>query len=327
MTLNYEPAVERLRSAPRLILISHTSPDPDAIGSTLGLGLALRAAGHETTLINGDAIPQSLQFLPGAETLITGAAALEVPHPDLVIALDASDADRLGPAGKRFIEAGVPLLVIDHHITNTAFGQINLVDPDAASTAEMIVPLLDALGIAINRQAADCLLAGIIADTQSFATTAVRGDTLRAAARLLDAGGDIARLTDVLLRRVSFQGMGLWGIGLSHMHAENGLIWASIPYAERAARGIAADLNAELSNQLRYIEGALLVAVFTENSQGGVKLSMRAQPGFDVAELALALGGGGHTLAAGADLPGPLDDAIARTLPALKDLLRKGAGA
>ena len=127
-----------INRAQRIFLIAHVDPDGDAIGSTLALGCGLRKVGKECTLACSDPVPRSLSFLPGVEEF----GSPPVDDHDLVITVDVSDLRRLGPAYKDVPTMGFPVLNIDHHVTNTGFGTVNLVRPEAAATAEIVFDLL-----------------------------------------------------------------------------------------------------------------------------------------------------------------------------------------
>lgn len=137
MTRRAESLLERAYKA---FLIAHTDPDGDTVGSTLALAYALRKMGKECTLACSDPVPDLLSFLPGVEEF----GSPQVADHDLIVTVDASDPGRLGQAYKYVLDMGLPILNIDHHITNTGFGTVNLVRSDAAATAEIIFDLLTA---------------------------------------------------------------------------------------------------------------------------------------------------------------------------------------
>ena len=163
-------AAALLRGAGRLLLWGHRKPDADAAGSVLGLAYALESLGKSVTLICSDPLEGILTTLPGAERFLTAPPADGTW--DAVVSLDVSTADRLGPpfAAAAAQLAGLPFLNIDHHLTNPGFGTVNLVDPAAAATAEMVTLLLEQMGVPLTVPAATCLLAGLLTDTLSFQT-------------------------------------------------------------------------------------------------------------------------------------------------------------
>jgi phosphoesterase RecJ-like protein len=311
----------RLAQAERIVLITHVDPDPDAIGSTLGLGQALLALNKSVAILNDDGVPSDLAFLPGADlfqkTLPDGFS------PQVLVCLDSSDTSRLGEVAVPLLSAGLPIYNLDHHVTNVEYGTLNLIDPDAASTAEMIPPLLDALTVPIDEAIAACLLAGVVGDTRSFSTDSVTPNSLAVGSRLVAAGADIRMITEAIFNRRDYNTLRLWGLALSNVRLEKGVIWTAISADERRQKGLNWVGATGMSNLLLTAQEAKVSAVMTEQDDGKVRLSMRARPGFDVSQTALELGGGGHPLAAGATLEGPLDKAARRVVTKLKKVARK----
>jgi len=313
-----DQAANLVRSTTQIVICTHISPDGDAIGSMLALGRGLSAMQKNPLLLCSDPVPQKLAFLPETDTIRDTIPSDYVP--ELTIALDTSDTERLGEVMVPLLAAGIPILVLDHHITNLNFGQVNVVMPEVASTAEIVLMLLDMLRVPPDELVATCLLAGIVTDTRGFSTTSVTPETLVATQRLMEAGGDLAKITEMALNRKSIEALQLWGLGLSEMQWENGLLWTSLPRDKQEAAGISNTIDGGLSNLLISAEEARIAAVFVELDDGQVDVSMRAAPGYDVSGVALALGGGGHRLAAGCMLEGPLDVAVARTLALLREV-------
>lgn len=307
---------DRLRRARRVLALCHVDPDGDAIGSLLGLGWLLRAlpAPPAVTLACADPVPPTLTYLPGVAAIT--AAPPSGPW-DLVMCLDASDAARLGAIFAPETYAPALVAVIDHHITNLRFGDLNYVDPSCAATAQIVVELADALGVPIGPEAATCLLTGLVTDTLSFRTTNTTPAVLAAAARLAEAGGNIADITNRALNRRPLKVMRLWGQALSRLHFDRGVLWTEVTPAMRAAAGVTNNDNGSLVSHLITAEEACIAAVFNEQADGQVEINLRARQGYNVATIALALGGGGHPQAAGCTLPGPLTDVQARVLPLL----------
>lgn len=309
-----EDAARLIKASNRVAIATHVSPDSDAVGSLLGLGLALRTLGKEVALLCDDPAPARLRFLPGSD----GIAASTDLQADLFIGVDASDPERLGKISAAWLSGDIPVLNIDHHVTNTGFGAINLVDPQAAATTEVLLPLLDALGVALTADIATCLATGLVGDTRSFSTSNVTPSTFLVAARLLEAGIDLAMITELVFNRRSLSMLRLWGLGLANLFMEDGVIWTAVPLAARREVGLREIGDTGMSNLLISVDDANIAAVFTEQPEGKVDISFRARPGYDVAGVALSLGGGGHTLAAGCVIAGTLDEAVARVVPLLK---------
>jgi phosphoesterase RecJ-like protein len=218
----------------------------------------------------------------------------------------------------------VPLLNIDHHLTNLNFGTVNLVDPHASSAAEVVYRLLQCMAVPLGADVATSLLTGIVTDTRGFRTSNVTIQVMEATVQLMQAGASLPYITHNGLNRRPTAVILLWRTALTLLHIEDRVIWTCIPLAMRRAVGYVGNGDAGLVSFLVSADDADVAAVFVEGEDGRVEVGLRAVPGFDVAHVALQLGGGGHALAAGCTLPGPLEEAQARTLAALRaDLARQ----
>ena len=317
-----------LPSCQAILCVSHVNPDGDAVGSLLGMGWLLRSLGKAPTLALQDPVPEQFHSLPGVASILTAqdaayGALVTGKAFDLVVCLDASSPDRMGTAYHPAVHATAPLLVIDHHVTNTRFGALNWVAPECAATCQMLVALADALHVPLATEIARCLLTGLVTDTLGFRTGNTTADVLEAAMRLIRAGADLADITEQTLNRRPFSAIRLWGLVLPAVQLDEHIIWTTISREQMAvAQHDGSDL--QLSSWLITASEADISAVFLEkvDEQGrpAVECSFRAKPGFDVSGLAYALGGGGHPPASGCTLPGALDAVTAQVLPALKQV-------
>ena len=320
-----ESAAALIRRAGTIVAITHTAPDADAIGSLLGLTLALRAIGKRVTPACADEIPARFRVMPGCDDIVRAAPA----PPDLLIALDCADRERMGDIVAAPDWRTAPILNIDHHVTNTQFGQVNWVDLEAAATSELVLRLIDHLRLPLTPDIAANLLHGIVGDTLGFRTPHTTPRALECAMRLMAAGANLSEIMDHQFNRRPFALLCLWQKALAAMRIEPAVqpqgarvIWTQIGKEARRACGQADWSNNGLSSFLVSAEEADVSAVITEKDNGEIDVSLRAKRGFDVSGAAQALGGGGHPLAAGATLGGPLDAATERVLTALKSLKR-----
>jgi bifunctional oligoribonuclease and PAP phosphatase NrnA len=302
---------DRLRAAQHILVVAHVGPDGDAVGSLLGLGGLLWEQGKAATVACEDPVPEALRFLPGSARVVQEVAA----RPDLVVSVDCSDRERMGETFAALQH--VPLINIDHHVTNTLFGDVNWVGPSYASTTQMLLELAEGLAWHISAPVADCLLCGLVTDTRSFRTANVNAGTVAAAQRLLAAGASLARVAGQALDSRSLASVRLWGEAVNALQLRDGVLWTRVTRAMRQ-RWVAGDRDASgLSNFLSGVREARVVAVFAELDDGEVDVSLRAQPGLDVAQVAFRLGGGGHPLAAGLTLKGEVDEVEQRVLAEL----------
>lgn len=311
---NFQAVRDFFASHQRFLVTSHIRPDGDAVGSVLGMGLALQAAGKTVQMVLPDGAPASFNFLTGFEQIhrrIHGEV-------DCVVALDCSDMGRLGESFKDI----KPCLNIDHHFTNDHFADLNWVEPEAAATTEILANRLPAWGLPMPTPVAEALLLGLITDTIGFKTTNVSPNTLCLAADLMKLG---ANLPDIYARGLdarSFQAVQFWGAGIANIQMNGNLVWTTLTQTDRKTAGYPGRDDADLINVLSSINGANIAVIFVEGSDGKVKVSWRAKPGFDVSKVAVAFGGGGHKAASGAEIAGSMEQVHEDVLQATQVLLQ-----
>jgi phosphoesterase RecJ-like protein len=288
----------------------------------LGLTLSLRRRGQRATAVLGAPLPARYDFLPGASEVRQSIPA----ETDLLVAVDCAELSRTGiPAGDLRRPAGIN---IDHHPTNTRFAHVNLVDPQAAATAQILYELAPALGLPIDRDIAIHYLAGLVSDTIGFRTPNVTPSVLRLAAEMESKTGALAELYAQLLDRRSFSAARYWGAGLARLERQGPVVWTQLTLEDRLAAGYSGNDDADLINLLGTVEGSEVSLVFVEQSGGQVKISWRSRNGLDVSRLAQQFGGGGHEPAAGATVNGTMDDVMRRVVDAtLAALASAGPGA
>lgn len=313
--------LEALESARRPLLIAHISPDGDAIGSLTALGYMLYHLGKDPILACQDKAPGTFNYLPFYDQITRDVEGL---HADLVISLDSSDPSRMGSIYDDSQFGDLPLIVIDHHITNVYFGDINWVEPSCCSTAELIFHLAKAMHVTLDKTLATALLTGIVTDTRGFRTSNVTPAVMTVASHLLDAGAPLASITERTLDTRSMALIKLWGRALDTVELSDGVISAVNALDMRYDLG--GIIRAEgLVSFILGAEQAKIAAVFTEMSDGKVECSFRARPGYDVAKIAFELGGGGHPPAAGCTVEGDLPSVQRRVVAMLKEEVKAKA--
>lgn len=319
-------AIDLIAPAQRIVLLAHHSPDGDCIGSALGLAHILQAWGKVCVPACADLPPRSLSFLPGIETFIRDLGG-EIF--DLVIALDAGELYRFGQLyeSQRTFFDQARILNIDHHLSSSGCGEVNLIDPRAAATAEMIVLFQQQAQLPLTREAALCLLTGLITDTNSFQFTNTTPRTLEVAAELLRHGAVPETIVQPLYRertliQARFQAAVIEQAATS---AAGRLIWSWADETTLARTGADVDMDDNSSGFLRDIQGVQIAVFFKSYSTPGVtRLSMRSAVPYNAAELCQRLSagkGGGHARAAGATLDLPLKEAIVRVVAELEKVL------
>jgi phosphoesterase RecJ-like protein len=306
---------DRLRAAQKILITSHVRPDGDAVGSLLGLGLALQNAGKPVQMVLADGVPSSFRYLEGSDRV------RKVPDRDFdtFITVDCADFKRLG---KPFQDFGQPDINIDHHITNERFGMLNLIEGQEVATAAILTSYLPVWGYEITRPIAAALLTGIITDTLGFRTSNITPEALHQAAALMETGVDLSELYMRGLVHRSFSSARYWGMGLSKLESSDGIVWTTLSLADRKASGYDGNDDADLINMISAIEGHKVGLIFVEQRDNHVKISWRAlEQGVDVSTVAKQFGGGGHAAAAGADLPGALIEIQPLVLGKTKEML------
>jgi phosphoesterase RecJ-like protein len=279
--------------------VTHKDADGDTLGSALALAMALEPLGKTVPVVSNPPVPVAWSFLPGIERVNRDPVEAGVP----VFVFDAGDASRAGQFTS-LIEAAPTVVNIDHHVSNTQFGTLNLVCTDAASTGELVYDLLKAWHIPIPPDAAGCLYATILSDTGGFRHDNTSGHALRAAAELVALGADPVMLARGLFksRPASFLRMQGRILGGLHFEFDDRLVWGAISRVDLEASGAAAEQADSAIDQLNTLRGQELAILFKEAGPRLTKVSIRSRDQIDAAALAGTFGGGGHYRAAGAEL-------------------------
>jgi len=298
-----ERAAAILETAPRVAVACHVNPDPDAIGSMLGLAGALRTRGTEVVCSWANEPMERPAWLDLVGDVAPIVHAKEFPPaPDLMVTCDAASADRLGSLIAN-AERAAEVIVIDHHVTNPGFGSVNLIDRHAASSAEVVFRLIDRMGLPLSDQTAACLYAGVVTDTGRFQYEATTEETLRIAAHLREHGFDHARLAQALFEDGSFAALELLSVALARAELVRdrgrGLVWTYVTQEDLARTGVSLIDTEEVIDVVRTAREADVAVVLKQQRDGRFKVSLRSRGQTDVGAIAGAHGGGGHRLAAG----------------------------
>ncbi len=311
---NIQAFGDLVERADRILIISHTRPDGDAVGSLIGLGLIVEELGKEVNLVLADGVPKVFHHLPSYDRVFRQAAGVY----DLIVVVDCSDIDRIG---KVLDDYGEPDVNIDHHPTNTRFAGLNLVQDDAVATAEIIYDLAVTLSLPLNQSIAEVLLTGLLTDSLGFRTSNTSPKALRIAAEFQELGADLPFLYRKAMVEKSLEAVKYWGLGLSKINLEDRLVWTSLSLEDRKKADYTGRDDADLINLLASIKETDISLVFVEQTNGTVKVSWRARPGFDVSKTALEFGGGGHKPAAGAEIKGALERVQEEVIKATRQAL------
>lgn len=306
----YNQAKEALLNAKRVVVVSHKNPDGDTIGAATAVMHMCRAEGIDAYGFCADAIPEPYRFMQGSDRFTDSGSIFIDPVPcDVVFVVDVGeDLAYAGVDGHISRMEKRPVIVnIDHHVTNGRFGDINIVDENASSAAELVHDLLSFCGKPIDSNVATSLLSGIIHDTDNFSNGATTISALASAAELVRSGAKIQDISRRLLRNKPVPALRLWGTVLDRIkkHKELGVASTALFAKDLNSGEIDEEHVAGLSNFLNKFLDVKVVLVLKETDDGHVKGSFRTiSEDINVARLAQRLGGGGHRKAAGFMIPG-----------------------
>jgi bifunctional oligoribonuclease and PAP phosphatase NrnA len=302
----FAAAVAAVRALPadgRVLLICHVNPDGDALGSMLGFALGLRSMDGlrlQATFPAPFEVPEPFAALPGLDLLVPPAEAWT--DPDLVIVFDVAAESRLGGLADRLAR---PSVVLDHHASNTRFGTVNLVDPQAAATSVVCVELLDRLDVPLDAAMAECLYVALATDTGSFKFDMTTARVHELAARLVATGirpGEIARR---IFDTRPYGAMKLFGDVLARAALDptaadgHGMVWTYVTQEDLRRHQQRPYVMDALIDPVRTVAEADLAVLLKQTGPDEWAVSLRSKGAVDVSAVAVALGGGGHRLAAG----------------------------
>jgi len=317
-------AVRLIRRSERIYLATHLRPDGDALGSLLGLALALEAGGHRVARLCQHPCPENYCFLPGAAQLS--------PRPpdwpaDLGVVLDCDGLSRVGSLTDAL--GALPHLIdIDHHATGQSFGEVRVVDASAAATSEIVYQLLLALHGPLTPDIATCLYAGVLTDTGRFSFTNTTPRSFSVAAEMIAHGADPALVANRIYFQRSYASARLLGAALARLelHCEGRVITSVLRLQDFADTGALQADTEGIIDRIRAVGGPLVAALFTQSEPTETRVSLRSNGQPDVSRIALQFGGGGHAPAAGCTLETDPDTARQRLLAAIARALQEVAG-
>ncbi len=316
-------AMALIEPAQRIALLAHEHPDGDCLGSILGFAHILEQIGKTCVPACADPAPKSFTFLPGIENLQQSLGEEGKEQFDLVIALDAGELSRYGTLYERhraFLDSAT-ILNIDHHVSSQGCGCVNIIDPIAASTTELLVLFQQQAHLPLTKDAAQCLLTGLITDTSSFQFTSTTPRTMEVGAVLLRAGAVAETIVGPIYRSKSLAYVRFQAAVVANIQTTcNGrLVWSYATDETLSAAEATAEMDDNFSGYLRDIEGVQIAAFFKSYGEPGItRLSLRCAEPYNAAAICLRFGGGGHARAAGATIYKPLAEARSMVVEELK---------
>lgn len=316
--------LDGIKASETVCVVGHIRPDGDCVGSQVGLALALQNAGQKVTCWNQDPVPAKLRFM-------VPRGFLQPPRPgqrfDCVIATDCASFERLGTAGECVKDRG-QLINIDHHASNTRYGDINWISPKEPSTGELIFKLLKAANWPVTPPIADCLFTAVSTDTGSFQYPSTRPGTYHIAAELVKRGADLAKVCHEVYQSYPLSRVRLLQHVYNHFKLahDNQLAWFWLKQADYARTGASSNDSEGLIDHIRDIDSVVVACVFEEAGPELTRISLRSKSGkVNVNEIAAQFGGGGHPAAAGARIPGRPLTVQRRVIAALNRALDRAA--
>ena len=298
--------INQIKKAQHILLTSHSDPDGDAVSSLLALGLALNNLGKKVTLYNASPIPAVYRFLPSVERIVRAIRAANTY--DVALVLDCGDISRVGEDSSTICRMPV-VINVDHHISNTGFGDFQLIDPNACSTAEIVYRLIKALNAPIDKAIATSIYTGILTDTGSFRFSNTNPAAFAISREMMELGVQPYSVAQHVFGTYSLERIKLLNLALDSLEiSENGKLSimtitnAMFDYTETQPEDVDGMIN-----YARRIQDVKVATLIQEEKNGTTKsddtrrfhVSLRSDGSVDVAAIAGAFGGGGHASAAG----------------------------
>lgn len=308
----------------RFLITAHTGLEGDALGSELAFAVLLKAIGKTAIIVNDDKLPGGYAFLPGLNSVREYKSSLKNINFDVFVALDCSDLSRCGNVYK-LNAANKPILNIDHHISNAQFASVNWVQPEVSSCAEMIYKLFKAMHVALNKEAAVALYAGILTDTGSFRYPTTSSFTHRAVADLMRYDINITAIYRSIYEDKPYRDMQLLAkiLGGAKRITSGKIAWVELEKGVSGNKSISFDLSERILSFLRAIKDVEVAVLFKkiEGNTNEIRVNFRSQGKVDVNKIAKFFGGGGHKTASGCTIHGSFMQVKKKVLSKIKENL------
>jgi phosphoesterase RecJ-like protein len=317
-----EDVVEPIRAivdgADQITCLAHKDADADSLGSALGFAIALRSLGRKVRVVVPEPLPRLIGHLPGFETVEVGGA----PLGDTVFTFDCATLGRFGER-RGEVERARTVVNIDHHLSNTSFGTVNLVDATASATGQVIYRLLRALGAPISPSVATNLYAALFTDTGGFRHENTTETALRLGATLVAAGADPGWVALKSYKSRSLAQVRLEGMAVAAMRSEMGgrLLWSEVTCSMLEQTQADLQDSEGIIDTLQSIGTMEIAILFKETPSGRTKISVRTREPIDATDVCTPFGGGGHRRAAGAEFVDSLPIAERKVLEVARRLI------
>lgn len=321
---SHEEIGEALSNHQSFVLLSHVRPDADAIGSQIALGESLKAMGKTVRMVNEDGLPENLEFLPGSEHIESPPD--EPMDVEVAIALDTATKPRLGEKSLAAASKAKLWINIDHHKSNPSYGNLNLIVPTSPATGEILYDLITSLDLPLPDATRDSIYVAVSTDTGSFQYSSTTAKTYEMAADLIRRGVNVGEINAMTYDNEPYRKLELMRSLLNTLErSDDGLVANWMMHDKvRLQYHLKPEDSEGLIDIIRGIRGVLVAAFFEELPDLKVRVSLRSKDKrFDVCQVAQEFGGGGHSLAAGIRMSGPIEQAKAKVLKSIYDKLKQ----
>ncbi|MCU0843789.1 MAG: bifunctional oligoribonuclease/PAP phosphatase NrnA [Spirochaetes bacterium] len=303
----------------RFIISTHESPDGDGLGAEIGFRELLTLMGRESLILNSDPVPDKFQFIDPEHEIIVYGDSTVLPYPleeYAVFVLDTNDFDNVGSIFAKLRDRVKEVFIIDHHEGGRDKLESNFIKVEASSTCEIIYSLFAYFGMTPSSKSAQAIYAGMLFDTGSFRYPKTTPETFRIAGHLVELGADPFKSYEHIYENNSLASFALRAMILSTMEVHHGgrLIAMKLT-PDMIDRSGASFSEGELAiNMPLTVHGVVASILVKQDSSGPVKVSLRTKGDYDVAEIAIANGGGGHKNAAGYKSGRPFEETFLRAI-------------
>lgn len=321
--MNYKPFLKLIKQSKSFLIVTHVNPDIDALASQLVVGFYLKSVGKKIYIVNAEPVPGMYHFLPGAGSMKAMKPAYENLSCDVAVVLDCGDLGRVGSL-QRIVRKAETVVNIDHHVTNRRFADLNLVDPAASSTSELVYEFLKVGGYRLDRRTALLLYAGIMTDTGSFRYDNTSSHTHAVVSQLLNFKVPVNKLYQKIYEMVPLNDLKMFTKiinGFEITHAGR-VINVSLHKKHIDRFSGEFDLREKIFTFLRSIKGVEVIVILTEIKKNLTRINFRSQGKVDVAQLASLYKGGGHKKASGCQIRGSLREARHQIFSRLNRILK-----
>lgn len=316
-----------IKESKSFFLTTHLNPDGDAIGSILAFDSLLRKTGMDGTSYMVDPIPDNFKFLNNSDIVVHSLENLNRKKYDLAIVLDSTDWERVGGRPNGVVEFG-KVINIDHHISNSNFGDINLVDPDASAVGEIIYDLICKLDVQLTLNIARCLYTAIMTDTGNFTYSNTNARAFEVSEKLVSRGVVPDTIAEEVNESYSVSRLNLLKMALDTLEFSDDRKIGAMTISQKMFKKTDTSpyIIEGFIDYPRYVSGVKVAILFRELPEGGYKVSFRSRGSLNVSDVAGIFGGGGHVNASGCSIPGSLAEVKRKVFKIVKKALTKGGG-